>query len=99
MYYSGQKVVCIDAKPRGDYKWEPGEELEKDKVYTIFKVHESPWGFLILELMELSRGFDTKFYFQLYGYNADRFRPLVDTKTDISIFDEVLNPKQLEEVE
>lgn len=88
MFRVGQKVVCIDAK---------GHRLIKTgQVYTIRQVGLVAWtdGSAAVRLEEIcrgprdrcdgSRGDDTPYY-------ARRFRPVIERKTDISIFTRMLD--------
>ena len=95
MFYVGQKVVCIDNKPQqGDGWW--SEEVpvpQEGEIYTIsipnYLDNTQSEVCHILELLNP------------YGYLVIRFRPLVEKKTDISIFKALLTPintKELEEV-
>jgi hypothetical protein len=80
----GQKVVCI-AHPVRRVNDLGLKGFEKGKIYTIagFKTVE-PYG-LFISVMELDR--------RATGH-VDGFRPLVERKTDISIFTEMLNPSK-----
>lgn len=96
-FFVSQKVVCIYAGPwglvRGDnslarfINWiNPPKVPIKGRVYQISAIFE--WTHIVphpiaLELVGLGRR---------YTYRADCFRPLVETKTDISAFTRLLNP-------
>ncbi len=81
MFYVGQKVVCVDASGWTEF-------ITKDATYTITSIKgaflrinckpadKSGWG------DEESRR----------GYNNWRFRPIVERRTDISIFIAMLTP-------
>lgn len=80
----GQKVVCIGGQPKPD---EPPPFPVKGAVYTVENVID--YGDeLGLELVELPQpgceGWAP-------GFLASAFRPAVDKKTDISIFQQMLN--------
>lgn len=80
MFYSGQKVICVDAKPRLSY----GTPLEEGRVYTVLRTQDcgcagcakAP-GVLLVEVEP--PGFCCSFW-------HTRFRPAVDRKTGISVF-------------
>ena len=83
MFRVGQKVVCVDA--------EGSPSLVKNKIYTISHIRSkahSHWrgqfGFWIgLFLHETNPRFSG-------GFAPQRFRPVVERKTDISVFTEML---------
>lgn len=80
MFYTGQKVVCINARstpcgtPTG---------LTKGGVYTVARVFTS-WTKLALELVEVDAGPGWM------GFKASRFRPVARPKTSIEIFKQAL---------
>lgn len=82
MFYVGQKVVCIDDKPDplGRPIW-----VKKDEIYTISDI------FFWCHCMAL-RLTEAPSNFNLIGWKSDMFRPIVEKKTDISIFTALLNP-------
>lgn len=86
-FYVGQKVVCVDA---GIGKLSMRKaNLEEGAVYTISKVID--WfGHVGLHLVEAKPlpGYS--------GFAAERFRPIVERKTDISIFKAMLNHSKQE---
>lgn len=97
MFYVGQKVVCINDR-RGDFRqanyhyatnnfW----ALKKGEIYTVSELLDHPDGSSTMKLVEIPDR-DCKDW----GYNRERFRPLVEKKTDISIFKEMLNKTPLE---
>lgn len=85
MFHVGQKVVCID-----DHilPGEPGPYVIRNAVYTIRSINEEP-PWITLLFFELPPvwvpGWCT-------GYGIYAFRPLIERKTDISIFTEMLTP-------
>lgn len=96
----GQKVVCVDASPkRPDYY--PGfrlrgvmDGLQEGAIYTVSGFENHPLdGKLLLVLMEIKRP-RRPGPFCLDGYDARRFRPLVERKTSIEIFKRMLTPKK-----
>ena len=96
MFHVGQMVVCVDDRPCRNGLFGVDDSLTKRCVYTVRAIksldglqmlpgHESsPYG---LCLEEIVRPYDTP-------YGAARFRPVA--KTDISIFQSMLAPKQKE---
>lgn len=99
-FYVGQKVVCVDASSEPGKRWVPGEEPVEGRVYTVAGVRSAigPRTGLVLTFKELRRSSLAQRYSaaQKYGlwagYVAERFRPVVERKTDISIFKAMLNP-------
>ena len=79
----GQKVVCIkDATGIVNNLGLPG--FVKGRVYTISAFYEEdPYGLFLLAV-ELD---------QRVGGQVCGFRPVVERKTDISIFTKMLNPQ------
>lgn len=91
MFRVGQKVVCVDdSRPRG-YSL---SGLTRGEVYVVARIGTSPWcGRPALWLVEKPE--------HDVGFWRQRFRPLVEKATDISIFTALLNPanhKHLEDV-
>lgn len=81
MFRPGQKLVCIDAKPR-----QHGPSfLVEGQVYTCHRVIETEFFdhivFRAVQLVEMDAS-------PCLGWWADRFRPA----TDISIFKKLLAP-------
>lgn len=96
-FYVGQKVVCVD----DDVREADGlKRLFLDRIYTVRAVRSEPGGkwihhwkyesetvFLALAEINDRKAGDT-------AYAASRFRPVVERKTDISIFQAMLNPSR-----
>lgn len=81
MFYVGQKVVCVNDDP--DNYGRP-VIVVKGQVYTVSRAFD--WlGVRALLFVEVSPGGEP-------GWCASRFRPVVERKTDISIFTAMLNP-------
>jgi hypothetical protein len=85
----GQKVVCVNDSMSAYGVTSP---LKKGSVYTVSDVMfgtswRGPDTGLILVGVPCVAQF-------VRGYSASRFRPVVERKTDISIFKAMLNPKQ-----
>lgn len=79
MFYVGQKVVCVDAKPRNYGTC----SLVEGAVYTVRRV-DPKYGVFLNEVRAL-------FEHEGSGFFEDRFRPAVERKPDISIFTAMLN--------
>ena len=80
MFRVGQKVVCIndvDGDAKSPYGMGYANGLRKGEIYTVIAIRSSD----CIDVDRITRG----------GWFADRFRPVVDRKTDISIFTEMLN--------
>ena len=102
-FYVGQKVECVDIS-RGFQNmlgdWSDDRELKIGAIYTIRAVglydDDAPvvWLDEIL-IRRAPKGKKAKNVGDV-PYGAWRFRPLIENKTDISIFTEMLKPKQLE---
>ena len=97
----GQKVVCIDALTNSRTIKLP--ELEEGGVYTIRKigVQEIPDVFepelsVWLEgvTREVLSSKDLSIICDDFGFRPSRFRPVVERKTDISVFKAMLNPSK-----
>lgn len=92
-FHVGQRVVCVNdshnaGKVPGDVYLESRLLIAKGQVYTIKSIANYAWckGGICLELLEVpGRGRGD------FGYAAIRFRPVVERKTDISIFQAMLN--------
>lgn len=102
MFYRGQKVICVDTwPPQTLFAWlrrcwdewrHPYTHPIKGNVYTVERVHiNDETGALCLDLVELTDGRD--FW---DGFWACGFRPVVERKTDISVFKAMLNSKKTE---
>jgi hypothetical protein len=72
-FYSGQKVVCVDAKERLNGP----THLALNGIYTVLK-SSIFWGVVLLEVD----------CFPSTGFHNDRFRPVLLKTTDISIFEQ-----------
>jgi hypothetical protein len=104
MFYVGQKVVCVDAVEHTHFA-PPNvmvegslDGLREGVVYTVRSVGRRhprcPFGVLVwlTEIVRPIKGDLSKLYGEL-GYDPRRFRPLIERKTDISIFTDMLKPK------
>jgi hypothetical protein len=80
----GQKVVCVDSATR----FIPGSTgLVEGAIYTVIETGVGLFcGELWITVAEVAARSDE-------GFFANRFRPVVERKTDISIFKKMLTPK------
>ena len=92
MFRVGMKVCCVDADPRPGYRWVRGEKLTLNATYTIAAFLVDDEGDEILHLAEIARSRKARREWsdENLGYAASRFRPVVERKTDISVFREIL---------
>lgn len=90
----GQKVVCVDARGRFCAETQP----VLNAIYTISGLHVDEDGDLICHLVEIARSDSAKQQWNNpnLGYDTRRFRPVIERKTDISIFTEMLTRKERE---
>lgn len=91
-FYRGQKVVCVDdSHTRHGKRWFPGSEIKRDTVYTVREVGLDVDGCPGLRLREviLNARTNGRIESDLF-YMATRFRPVVERKTDIGVFHEIL---------
>lgn len=92
MFYVGQKVVCVDADSHYGYVI---RGLEQNKIYTVRWVgdftHPEFGAAACLRLNETIRHCE-HYLIEDLPSRAVRFRPLVERKTDISVFTALLNP-------
>jgi hypothetical protein len=87
----GQKVVCITA-PRKNGNWSGLHPSVKGRIYTVRETYTSPYnGKLSLRFEEHINPICPCWDIEC-GYTAERFRPIVERKTDISIFTAMLRP-------
>lgn len=89
----GQKVVCVDARARISlYRaWIYNDAPVEGRVYTISAIvlDEGEDCLVLLEHPRSPRS-------QHSGFAARRFRPVVERKTDISIFTKMLKPSKVD---
>ena len=95
-FYRGQKVVCIDDVAKTE--WPRNGVLVKGRAYIGREVGINVIGEPGLRLygLELTSepgtiGFYSLKPFRDNFYRADRFRPIVSRKTDISVFTKLLD--------
>lgn len=99
-FHVGQKVVCVNAgllPGQPPYtEWDEGEALVEGKIYTVRRCFVED-GRLILWLDEVARSRRARLAWgNNVGYGACRFRPLIELKTDISIFKRILERPDME---
>lgn len=92
MFHVGQKVVCVNDDP--GYSSVPGNLLDGLKANTIYTVRGEVHltnGDRCIYLNEIVRPLEPapRYGVRELPYLAARFRPIVDKKTDISIFQEM----------
>ena len=98
MFYVGQKVVCINDDGMLGHKLaaKVSSLPVRGSIYTVRDVVSpdeiSPCLGLLLEeiIGEIHPGWHEE-----YGFRSDRFRPIVERKTDISIFAEMPKPAKV----
>ena len=78
MFRVGQKVVCVNAAGFESF-------IARGSVYQIRSINIE-FGQIWLRLAEIAPRVDQA------GFCSTRFRPLVERKTDISIFKAMLTP-------
>jgi hypothetical protein len=99
-FYVGQKVVCVvDASGWvGDTNGRPAAEMfdvpEKDGVYTVrgYEFNDGRQFLCFEEIINPVCNFDVGGRGEPV-FSAANFRPVVDRKTDISVFTALLNPQ------
>lgn len=90
MFIVGQKVVCVEGEVDPDWH---GAVPRIGTVYTVSWTGVSEgWDVEIIDLVELPSPAEKEFE---RGYQASCFRPVVERKTDISIFTAMLTPSQV----
>lgn len=94
-FYVGQKVVCIDDSKPSQYLINgPNLLLIRNKIYLVEAVQSFPtWsrykGDIALGINKDDDGLDF--------WHSKRFRPIEETKTNISIFTKMLIPNKVVE--
>jgi hypothetical protein len=96
MFRIGQKVVCVDDGPIDERYIGFKMEIARGEIYTVRWVGPSPHpdylGVPAVRLVGINRGFDHNTPCNDMPFSAHRFRPIVERKTDISIFTRLLVP-------
>ena len=84
-FHVGQKVECVDDSPVDSDGFIPDVcAVKKGEIYHIAKVIHNGKGVWLAEIPNSP---------DYAGWQAKRFRAIVENKTDISIFTEMLKPK------
>jgi hypothetical protein len=78
MFHVGQKVVCVDASLPAN-KWHCTYPLVKNRIYVV---HSLTNGIGCIDIDGSGR-----------AWQNWRFRPIVERKTSITIFEKMLNPE------
>ncbi len=93
MFQIGQKVVCVDVSIKKRGRIPVTQHIKKNGIYTIRAVGRDTVYFESEEqmvwLQEVRR---SNYTHEDAPFHAARFRPLVEKKTDISIFKKMLIP-------
>lgn len=79
-FHIGQKVVCVDDVEQRCAKGD--SPVKKGSIYTVREYYDF-FGLRAIRIEEIMNANDR-------GYHASRFRPIVERKTDISVFTEIL---------
>lgn len=99
-FHVGQKVVCVDADSpvpgeAPDSVWGTGEAVVTGQTYTVRRFYLRK-GHPTLWLDEVCRNPSSVVHWGVdVGYGAWRFRPVIERKTDISIFTAMLTPNRV----
>ena len=97
MFRVGQKVVCVKDDELCDGLYFDRCGLKKGEVYTVrwAGVYSHPYRLqedhYCVKLEEILRKFDDPAYYDL-PFAALRFRPIVERKTSIEVFEKLLSP-------
>lgn len=104
MFHVGQKVVYVGSPepPRPRHPDDPTPRLVKGEVYTIRDIDRRIVGtrnhpdatILLFERVAPKRDYAVVRDWEI-GYKPHVFRPLIERKTDISIFTKMLKPREL----
>jgi hypothetical protein len=94
MFHVGQKVVCVSGRSH-KREWCGETDVVVGAIYTIRAIYTEVMqprlgvGLVFEEIIHPAgpRGREPGFY-------SSRFRPIVERKTDISVFTKMLTPKQ-----
>lgn len=93
----GMKVECVDSHPGHGFSWEHQEAPVLGSKYTVTRVFIDEEGDEIIHLQEIARDrVSQEWWGDDVGYRASRFRPIVERKTSIEVFQRMLNPSEVE---
>lgn len=93
------RVECINAGPLdGSFGiWMDGDSPVVGQIYTVLRELTDGGGDRVYHLVELRRGPIARSQWgEDAGYRVLRFRPVVERKTDISIFTKMLTGKRVD---
>jgi len=88
-FYVGQKVVCVNNAPIAGAGNMHLEMLCPCQTYTVASLPQGDCPGIHLTEVRIKHA----------GYRLDRFRPLDERKTDISVFTRLLEPADRERAE
>jgi len=101
MFHVGQKVVCINNKADAGFVWVKGTRPTLNAIYTVRAVGITTYNNVGLRLNEIIlSGYHCCYSHKRFEdafYRADRFKPVIEKKTDISIFTQLLTPSKIKE--
>jgi hypothetical protein len=92
-FHVGQKVVCVEDEWPGFVDC----PLVKGAIYTVDEIiaPELTWSFDGIDVRPSIRLVETRNNVaEIDSFNPARFRPLVETKTDISVFQAMLTDQK-----
>lgn len=90
--YVGARVVCVDAAP---HMWGPAL-LERGKTYTVAAIDErAPITIAVDGLAGIPADVPDATGDGLWHWDANRFRPLVDTSKQIEALRKLVEPSNL----
>lgn len=86
----GQKVVCVDDRSGEFFVAWLNDSLVRGRIYEVCRIRERVGDYAtVLELTGVNEGKSCN------GWLASRFRPVVERKTDISVFTMMLKPSKV----
>lgn len=97
-FHVGQKVVCVDGSEHSSCECSGAVMPVAGKIYTIREIRINPRsGIANFHLHEIHNDLVLS---EVDGlgepyFSSTRFRPIIERKTDISIFTAMLNPSQV----
>lgn len=104
-FYVGQKVVCVDDSPWRNIGCRGYPMiLRRGAIYTIVAIStgysDAKIGLHFAEIRDLG---GPRYIAGVpggpRGYDSERFRPVVEKKTDISMFEEILRRETIDDRE
>jgi hypothetical protein len=95
MFYVGQKVVCVAEGIWKSFREQGFSVPVRGGIYTIRESYICPYGNIPgIRLIEVRNPRCVGPLELEIGFYPQEFRPVVERKTDISIFTRMLNPSQ-----